>query len=88
MLVFDFSYTRVAELFIEYLGKLRVSRADNAHLFVLFDVDGLAVTAYFDGVAIGDAEHFSHFLRYYYSAELVNVSYNSFGFHCFPFVFV
>ena len=63
------------------LNKLFAAAAEVAYGGVFHQNDTVAFCENLDGVCAGDAELFTDFLGNDYSAELVNVSYNTCGFH-------
>ena len=85
---FYFWYAICANLFVAEVDKLTLSRAEAAGLRIFSYDDFFTVRWDFSRVSVWDAENLTHFFGYNYSAQLINVSYNTFGFHWFPFFLV
>ena len=70
-----------ADLLTLELDDLVIGSAEAAAGIVFSEDDLVAIYVYFNGIGACDIHLLAHFLRYYYSAELVDVSDYSGRFH-------
>ena len=80
--VLDFVKTGVTDLLVLELHYTFLATAEAAGGVILGEDDLVALNVYFNGIGVCDIHFLAHFLGYYNSAELVDVSDYSGRFHC------